>query len=570
MNKMTLNDNALELSEHCRISVKRFLKSVVLIDDQAYVDMGKNEPHPESLALETPAGPFASIMDVGLRPFVKHIPLHEAAKESSSDAEEITLPVLSPDDHALDGPQVVRNFARRGILCSVLQPATDVKEETINDVMSLAEAADVVILDWQLKRGDYTTTLDIIKLIVEKDANEGGRLRLLVVYTAEKGRTVRNILLRELGGFQKTDGAPLTLCRGNSAIAILNKPTASNEGAVNSSQLPDAVISAYAKLANGLLPAAALNAISIVRENTQQLLGQFCRQLDLAYIAHRALIPRPEDAEIHFIELMSDTLEQMLINGGCTDALSADHCDKLLNSHPHIGLWSEGQRKVVNEQLLEFSENKREKIKEAFTIEATSDLAIAKNFLEILHGDEGDAHRQGKARQARFNMASLTDFYRDASISAALKRPPRLSMGTVVAREVVVEHVSSTEFYLCVQPRCDSLRFRGVRRFPFVKLLSENGTPNIHLKWKDAIKLLSAGQHVYDLEMFSFGEDDTVTPVVEAHMENGSWVFNSAGEDILTWAGDLRKDKTLRFASKIASRLHMPGINDYEVTRIPE
>jgi hypothetical protein len=580
MNESSVTQLAQPLTKHFQSCVERFLKTVVVFDDQAYqaplseLGVGIQSRNRRATTLDVPPQNLLDGLVIGSTAAagVSEKKNEQSSADRSQKERGAEAEAEADAEHELDGPGVIREFAKKGIICSVIQPGDEPPNEIVDQIVMMAQGADVIILDWELRKGDHTITLDAIKKIIEDDDSKGGRLRLVVIYTAAVGRHVRKALLDGLQGFSKEDGSPLTLHKGHTAIAILNKPSITNQHGVSSNDLPRAIVEAHVKVTNGLLPAAALTSISIIREHTHQLLNQFGRELDLAYIAHRALVPRPEDAENHFIELISDSLQQLLLNEGCTEALSADKCVSLLETLGHISEWPEARRLSVFEYLHQFDDQKRAKIKESFNIETDNHLGIAKEFLVSLHGRDTDPNRQTNARNARHKMAFLNDFSRHFSNNILLKQPPRLTMGTVVAKDVSDGQLDATEFYLCVQPRCDSVRFNGIRRFPFVRLVSENGTPNIHLKWIDSIKPLSAGNNVYDLEMFSFGTKDVQSSLIEAYYDDvkKKWIFLTENGQELMWAGELRKDKTMRFASKIASRLHVPGINDYEVTRLSD
>ncbi|WP_368969985.1 response regulator receiver domain, partial [Pseudomonas neuropathica] len=72
-------------------------------------------------------------------------------------------------------------FARQGIICSIIQPEADMKlDPLVEEIKSIAQAADVLVLDWELRPGDHTASLRAIHEIVTQDTDGGGRLRFIV------------------------------------------------------------------------------------------------------------------------------------------------------------------------------------------------------------------------------------------------------------------------------------------------------------------------------------------------------------------------------------------------------
>lgn len=542
---------AFNLKDHYKECVKKFLKTVVVIDDRAY----SSAPAVEAVVVDAPINPFdalpESVSEGG------HI--SQVVEPGAEHANEENFGLVVEDkDHELDGPGLVRLFANQGIICSIIQPDSNMAiEPLVDEIKSISQAADVLVLDWELRPGDHTASLTAIYEIVMQDIREGGRLRFIVVYTAAQQRPVKKLIKDKFGeGVVKKAGNLMKV--GYANIVVLNKPSIVYPDGVPLSLLPDKIVDLHTDLSAGVLPAAALFAIGTIRNHTHQVLGQFKETLDAAFITHRALIPKSDDAEAHLIELVADSLHNLMLTEGVRAQLSDRLCIERL-------------RELKNNDV---SEDATLVIEDCLTTYRTDKLSAISAALEI---DESERHPQkrimekfyptaARAEIARKEMAFLHDFTRSHLLKLSSDYPPRLSLGTVVARAIE----NGFEFFLCIQPRCDSIRFTNVRSFPLMKLTVSSNSPNIHLEWDGAHRSLSVSEKLYDIFIFDFGALGVSTQAVTGELDEGNskWFFAEGKGDKLYWVGDLRREKAQRLVSKIASRLHLPGINEYEPTRV--
>lgn len=522
------------LKEHYRDCVNSFLRTVVVVDDRAFSKASSAVP----VDLATPAPFFAT--------------LAPAAPPENNPAELL----VEDSSHELDGPSLVRLFASNGVICSIIEPPKErPDQELVEEIKLISRAADVLVLDWELKPGDHTVSLNAITQIVQEDDERGGRLRFIAVYTAEKGRRVKNAICAAFGeGEVKRDGNLLRVL--SACIVVLNKPAVGNDHAVPLGNLPDVIFDYFAQFSSGILPAAALSAIGTIRHHTHQILGQFHNELDGAFIAHRALIPKPDDAEMHLIELVADSLYNLMLTEGVREKLSDELCiARFRELIAGRDIAADSQVKIES-CIAGFSGEKVAIIRDALGLDENENYP-EKRFIEKMYGHDGVADSRRK------EMAFLHDFTRSHLQKAANGNPPRLTLGSVVA----IQKETSVEFQLCIQPRCDSVRFERVRAFPFTRLQNSD-RPNIHFYWGGSYRSFSSSEKLFDIVVHEFGSE-APTPAVYAKLDttNGKWFFEDSQGQKMYWVGDLRKDKAQRMASRIASRLHMPGINEYEPAR---
>lgn len=530
------------LQAHYRSCVQRFLRTVVVFDDRAYRVVSPEVP---SFIGAAPVNPLGFM-----------------ALDSASSAvlEESVEELIEDEAHELDGPGLVRLFAQKGVVCSIVEPpANHDKQALVDEIKTIAQVADVLVLDWELSPGDHTASLEAILQIIESDFGNGGRLRFIVVYTAAKQRTVKGAIRAALKGKFDPDSVAVDghlIKIEHACVVVLNKPSHANTGAVPLEKLPDAILEHHASFSSGLLPAAAISAMGTLRGHTHQVLGQFHKGLDAAFIAHRALIPKPEDAEMHLLELVADSLYHLMLSEGVRDHLSDQLCIARLGTLQANHGFSEEQMRLIAQCVSTYGSDKVGMIRQVLGLGAEA-RNPERDFMSRLYGHVGEAESRRK------EMAFLHDFTRTHLHKQASDNPPKLTMGTVVA----ITRGESFDYQMCIQPRCDSVRIERPRGFPFISL-ENSDQPNIHLNWSGVYKALASSEKLFDIKISEFGKNCSV-PAIYAQLdqEMSKWYFEDSSGLKLYWVGDIRKDKAQRLASKIASRLHMPGINEYEPTR---
>ena len=253
---------------------ERFLQTVVVLDDGAY--MGPAEAPP------TVVEPDEDV----------------AIPEEPEEGEGVpAIPPATPIN-ALDAQTLITGFAKQGLVCAVLAPHLD--EDGSEATVRASRRADIVILDWQL--GDHgERAKEIIQKITEEDASEGGRVRMIVVYTASLDlEAARSAVAGELDGFEAIDrpGGVLALGTRESRILFVSKgKTSEIGGKIEEAQLPTRLVEEFVEITKGLLSNVSLGSIAAIREETHRMLARFHRGLDSAFLTHRMLLVSPEDAE---------------------------------------------------------------------------------------------------------------------------------------------------------------------------------------------------------------------------------------------------------------------------------
>ena len=251
----------------------RFLQTVVVLDDGAYMRPA-----------EAPPAVVEPDEDV-------------AIPEEPEEGERAPANPAATPINALDAQTLITGFAKQGLVCAVLGPHVD--EDGSEATVRASRRADIVILDWQL--GDHgERAKDIIQKIIDDDAAEGGRVRMIVVYTASLDlEAARSAVAGELAGFEAIDrpGGVLALGTRQSRILFVSKgKTSEIGGRIEEAQLPTRLVEEFVEITKGLLSNVSLGSIAAIREETHRMLARFHRGLDSAFLTHRMLLVSPEDA----------------------------------------------------------------------------------------------------------------------------------------------------------------------------------------------------------------------------------------------------------------------------------
>lgn len=546
------------LAAHYSNKAKAFLKTVVCFDDEP-ADAGGTSIREPLIAKRGDSG------------FGDDEPPKQADRpnEQPSTSEE--------ESHPLDFHATAKAFSENGILCSVLKP-DQTGDFLVERIATLANAADVTILDWELEgrkvRGSVTCR-SAIKKIIEQDCKEGGRLRLIVVFTGTDGKRAVDDLEGELEAFgSKRVKDEFAVTGSHWRVVVFQKPHTTKPTAelVGYPDLPLKVVEEFSKLTDGLLPSAVLHGITAIRENTHRLLAIFDRDLDGAFLTHRALIPDPDDAGEFLLGLLQDEIGALIRHADLQSCIDAAACKK----------WIEAKG------IFEKETAKRARLVKAISkpcLDKTQ--GFIKDFPPFVDGD-------GKEVVPTSRLVAdmvLSAFY-SANPDGADKGEKRFSelssyygVGTRAGVDdlwlrlgVIVWDESEFRYLMCLQPLCDSVRVKKGALFPFLVL---DPLPADDMKMpKDLLVRSLTGESVWlqvdpsPKKLVSFKFDPArkggVAPV-RAIEEVGKFVFataDSQGSRKLTWIRDVKLGKAQRIASGLAARFHTLGIDEFEWQRL--
>lgn len=357
----------------------------------------------------------------------------------------------------LNWNNIVNAFLEEEVVCSVLRPD---REDDIQDIaVRGSKITDLLILDWDLFGDDGEATKRAIIRIIGTNPR---RLRVIVVYTEMRFDSVVDALVDECGMTKESDfvfrkEATIALVFGKSSIRAMEGEEESNRIA-GYSELPTMIRENLEDHFGGLVPEFAFSGINIIRESAPRVLATFAPSLDAPLLTHRALLPEVSDVRPQFIRLLTSEFEAALMESPpLAGLLNEEYISERLDDLEII----ESPKSLVEE--LRKSPNVEDELKSLDDTELAK-RAVAMGLRRLGLGDARLdklliplAETFGVDEESHKLLAALMSSTRFGDI------PPRLEAGIVLKNE--------DEYWLCIQPLCDSVRLTGSRKFPLLPLV---------------------------------------------------------------------------------------------------
>lgn len=561
-----MSTETLGFAERTSGVAKTFIKSVVLVDDRAVFS------EPDVVNVDTIESPddFAS----------------------ASDAIVENRTKIDPDGSGaiLDAGVVTKAFAQKGIVCAVLRPTEGERlEEAITNV---AADTDLLILDWQMN--DHgALAVDLIDKIRTIDMQQGGRMRLIVIYTNAGADAVWPSIKERFQQEFHREESTLTAGYETARVAGMMVTVVAKEGisgtstSVTADELPEAVLDIFCAFASGLLSNAMMAAITALRDDTHNILGRFDEGADAAFLTHMALIPRPDDAEEYAVQLLLAEIEAHV------------PIRRIVSKHVGRTAWrafidyrkAQGYRYDLRPSQSEAGVLSTDKIIELIDTGPTS-FAISSENEELVEGIKGklkecpDTILPGLFSRTGDGIVDMETFstrsmFAAEAQSCGLQHAARLQLGSVLA--------SQGRYWICLTPVCDSVRLEeGVDHwFTFVELVNVLGTDARKAKFdlivpdgEKRMRLAIARKRPRTLSV-KFRSNVDLFVEVPSDTEGGARIISGmvpraleqsedydTGEAIgsmqFTWLGELKRMHAQRLAQTYASTVSRIGLDDFD------
>lgn len=581
---------------------RSFLQTVVFLDDHAFDDRRQGAPEAARIELDEPESPVgegptapvlsptpAAVPPEAPAPPAPAVPVAQApapapagpalaSVEATAPAPTpLAAPVPASADQGLDAKQVIEEFAKRDLICAVLQPERGGDMRAIKDA---ARRADIVVLDWVIHGEAGAVTKSVVSEILDDDKARGGRLRLFAIYTIEGDlHDVVDQLREHLRsvGVSLTVDDPFTLGNDTFRLVVLAKTGARtpDEGQVVAvTELPARLHEAFAGLSMGLIRNVALRGLAVLRDNTHELLAYLGRDLDPAFVAHRVLLPDPDDSADHAVEFLANELAAMLQGYDVRAEVSLDRIRGWLASRGDRFELTFDQKKPPRKLS-----------------PAELDPLLAKGVWEWTEGTLG-ADKTRTCRNAFYRTATQT-FFRDSTPDRAAlaersnlryasatslarqydKRTqredesrapePTLRLGTIVRNDAV----DPRRYLVCIQPLCDSVRLDDAKPTVFAFLEGLPVTPDkpfdIVVEEGPEFQLLKLNAKVVHITTEPFVSVGNVIRAVRT--DQGTYFRGVAGN--FRWIGQLKESYALRVAHRFGTQMTRVGVNESEWLR---
>ena len=485
--------------------------------------------------------------------------------------------------HDLSAETISQLFAKEKKICAFYDPNTT---DDIEDFKYIAQKADIIVLDWCIDltennipdddneedaddddiRGKYTKL--VIQNIIDNQNQEG--IKLILVYT---GETDLNRIVDEISELN----AQLEINKDNCELNIENtkilvRGKSNHEGedtkykyienlkgkALDYTSLPNFLLDEFTAMTSGLLTNFALISLSKIRANSSKILGLFNKRLDAAFLAHKIVLPSPNDAESLLIDLLGSTISDLLNY----ELVDSEVQNNLIES------WIEENNDINIDNV---DPTKAKKV--ILNLLRSPQQNIEERFLEILKEDELSKNTIRKLAKNAIQMFLLKENSNEEELNIEFAKlthhkslflpyqiSPRLSLGTIVKSS------RDQTYYICIQQKCDSIRIKEkARRFLFLSLAEVE--TKIQFITPDR-KKLGIDNRSYSIRTVKF--EGGADGVVKAVQDEGSYKFKHIYEDSdesFEWVLDLKDLHAQRIVNNYASTLSRVGIDESEWLR---
>jgi len=368
----------------------------------------------------------------------------------------------------------------------------------------------------------------------------------------------------------------LKLRSGSTQISIFGKPHTAGRPPgdkpyeIEEKDLADRVISEFACLHHGLLPAITLHGLAAIRKNTKRLLERFKASLDGAFLLHRSLVFKDHNAFDELQHLLSDeilaVLEDSKIDEDTLNALT-------IAAISQVPLMTTSQREWANvpnqidafrKFLREGEDSLREELKGGHQSKELGDKGlrgikgkILNEFSEIVNHKSG-AHTEELAAL----FCNRTQYG---------NKNRKLSFGTVVRHKV--QEGDDWEYSVCLMPLCDSQRLPPSSKFPFWQLKNDvleakSGKRNgiVVIDPDGNPHCLAAGGKIRQMLWLKEFEQNP-SDVVIAKSNGGKFQFETSSM-IIEWVAELKPLHAQRIAAHMGSEISRVGLVESEWLRL--
>ena len=525
-----------EFHQRCKKNTaRRFLRTVVVVDDEAYI--GKSDQPRGHLVAPT-------------RGTLTHRTTAEGI-EGKVGRDEVS-------SHSLDTEKLVEIFSGQGLICGVVAPRFDIDSCDII-VDPSVKRADMVILDWRLNDDNGEATLSILENILKVDA--GGRLRLIAIYTGEQeisriGRTLVE-KLAESGWVFEANEHHVELSYQHCRIVIYSKSDLPRESdlsnrSLSESVLPEALIGDFAAMTEGLLPNIALMSLAAIRENIHKVLDRFDAKLDPALLTHRACLPVPDDSQQHMVNQLASELHAIMDDAVATgEPAGMEAIKEWLDTSLGVG-----EDTLFEEEKVASRDETIALLREGLEKSKPDCLSKGQGFRYLTAGfSKGDCTDHSLDRQFAW-MFNFRTIYNEP--------PPVLQLGTVLRKS----NGTNAPYFLCMRPKCDSVRLQGRTFFLLLPLTEPDGSPIqivLHTD-RDTYKRVGVCTEMNRWSLVPFEPSQDRVSIV-AERDGSHFYFTDANEQRYDSIGELKAEFAQHIAHEFASGLSRVAITESEWLR---
>ena len=513
-------DSAKEFKHHSYGIACRFLRTAVVVDDEAYMAPNRDD------------GPKAEVVTPD--------------RSSKVPRRDEQAPVGRRTSHALDADSLIGSFCALGVICGVVGP-TDAAMETMRK-------ADIVILDWRLQADEPEYALKLLRELLTGEA-ERNALRLVAIYTGEaRLEDIHENVFAELSNSEleprkNETGTEISYRHGRVVLyakSYVNLVPSLRERSVAEKNLPGRLLEDFASMTAGLLPGIALTALTAVRQGEHKILDRFCAELDPAFLAHMTCLPDPAEAEGQIVAHVAEELRGLVDEAVAAESPAGAHAvESWLLRDERTKFQFGGKQPLDRDQTIHLA-TKGLKASSALGNSAFAHLSKGFDRVGVAGLDE--------------RLAWIMNFR-----TVYNEPPPRLWLGSVVT----MTEDDDERHLICMRFRCDSVRLGEETTFIFLPLVQPSNTKEqVVVKMRDEFKRLGIRLDPADWVLRKFKPSDDNRTVTATRQESGSeFEFTDTSGRRYTWRGELKAEYAQRIAQTFAATLSRVAVDESEWLR---
>lgn len=508
--------------------------------------------------------------------------------------------------HEFDAKQITRVFANSRKVCAVYNPET---LADIDNLALLAKKTDVTVLDWQINIKEEETgngeedaeeddprgphTRKIIREILSDPLTGKGSLKLILIYTGEIDLPgITDDILNDLQGLaiEGLTKGDCSVYTENIKILVVAKSSNDDERdepkfkhnpelnnkVISYNELPDFVLTQFTEMTAGLLSNFVLRSLTVIRANTFRLIKLYRKDLDPSFLAHRLLLPNPDNSKEHLVEILSHSIEALLNYNETGKVTSTGNIKQWIDS-------KEFSHKIPIEKNKEILINGvfiKNWIKSSF-LEACKTQWVLN---EHSNAQNTPDNKFKKVEKDLFRKASelfidkeSQDVDSEFSIlthhKSNLKQPsiyPNLTLGVLIKQlpKRIKKKDTQEKYFLCIQAKCDSVRISSIRKFMFLPLERVEDKAKFHFVIEDQSEFvrLVIKKETFELRTIKF-QPNRKNQVVSANKYKENYYFKSIHGERFKWLADLKDAHAQREVNNFASKVSRVGLDESEWLR---
>ena len=507
-------------------------------------------------------------------------------------------------DHPFDVKLVIKESADRGLIATAYAPE---HQDDLKNIVEVGRKADVIVLDWRMDINDESGqeqddeeeedvadhrgafAISVIKnLIINTERGDAvDQLKLIFIYTGETGlQGIATRLSSEFAEFDKLDD--FTFSCGGIRISIWAKEILASSfkhmpenktRLRNYTELLDEVPTEYATVSSGLLSNSCLDALTSIRNNTFKLLANFSPSLDPAFVAHRAMLPIPDNAGDLLKEIICGELNSILTDADISQRVSSNTIHDWVSSKDFGEIEITVKKATANTPVktITIDNTKRKLWQDEGYVALLSKEQNEAGGAPLLKGKEIETCERNQLKKhacTSFTPPDFTpeNFNEEFSILTHHKRnylstakKPSLSLGVMIK--------DNDRYLLCIQQKCDSVRIPDGEQRKFLFLPMKKNDQNFDVLFKngpqDYVRLFTCYKECYALEIIEFTPFEG-TGIVQAKKEEDGYHYFTGGPDNqikYQWILDLKEAHAQRIANNFAAQLSRVGLDESEWLR---